>query len=208
MTVKVMVLYYSMYGNTFIMAKEICNGIEEEEGIPILRTVPELLPQEIINKNERIKKAKELQKDIKIVTLDEFRDIDGLIVGSPTRFGNMCSQLRNFLDQTGPLWAEGILVNKPVGFFTCSATIHGGQETTLISMMFTFLHHGAIIVGIPYTVKELIETERGGTPYGATAVVGVNSDINPSKIELKIAKELGRRITSIAKKLKKGEKDE
>lgn len=203
-----MVLYYSMYGNTFIMAKGICNGIEEEEGIPILRTVPELLPQEIINKNERIKKAKELQKDIKIVTLDEFRDIDGLIVGSPTRFGNMCSQLRNFLDQTGTLWAEGILVNKPVGFFTCSATIHGGQETTLISMMFTFLHHGAIIVGIPYIVKELIETERGGTPYGATAVVGVNSDINPSKIELKIAKELGRRITSIAKKLKKGEKDE
>ncbi|MCM8771568.1 MAG: NAD(P)H:quinone oxidoreductase [Candidatus Omnitrophica bacterium] len=190
------------------MAKGICNGIEEEEGIPILRTVPELLPQEIINKNERIKKAKELQKDIKIVTLDEFRDIDGLIVGSPTRFGNMCSQLRNFLDQTGTLWAEGILVNKPVGFFTCSATIHGGQETTLISMMFTFLHHGAIIVGIPYIVKELIETERGGTPYGATAVVGVNSDINPSKIELKIAKELGRRITSIAKKLKKGEKDE
>lgn len=202
MEVKIMVLYYSMYGNTFLMAKEICKGIEEEGGVPILRTVPELIPDEVIEKNERIKKAKEMQKDVKIVTVEELENIDGLIVGSPTRFGNMCSQMRNFLDQTGSLWVKGALVNKPVGFFTCSATMHGGQETTLISMMFTFLHHGAIIVGVPYTIKELIETERGGTPYGATAVVGQNSDIPPSEKELKICKELGKRITQVAKKLK------
>ncbi|MCM8762492.1 MAG: NAD(P)H:quinone oxidoreductase [Candidatus Omnitrophica bacterium] len=202
--IKIMVLYYSMYGNTFIMAKEICKGIEESDGISILRTVPELLPVEMIEKDERIRKAKEMQKDIPVARLDEFEDINGFVIGSPTRFGNMSAQLRNFLDQTGALWMKGTFVNKPVGFFTCSATIHGGQETTLISMMFTFLHHGAIIVGVPYSVKELIETERGGTPYGASAVVGINSDNPPNKIELKISKELGRRVTEIAFRMKIG----
>ncbi|MFN4226625.1 MAG: NAD(P)H:quinone oxidoreductase [Candidatus Ratteibacteria bacterium] len=204
MDVKIMVLYYSMYGNTFMMAKEVCKGIEEQGGIPILRTVPELLPKEVIEKNDKIKKAKEMQKEVKIIKIEEMYNIDGIIVGSPTRFGNMCAQMRNFLDQTGILWAEGVLVNKPVGFFTCTSTMHGGQETTLISMMLTFLHHGAIIVGIPYTNKELIITERGGSPYGASAVVGQNSDIFPSEIELKIARELGKRVTVIGKKLKGG----
>ena len=202
MEVKIMILYYSMFGNTFIMAKKIYEGVEESGGIPILRTVPELLPDEIIEKDERIKKAKEIQKDVKIAEIEELENIDGLIIGSPTRFGNMCSQMRNFLDKTGFLWAKGALVDKPVGFFTCSATIHGGQETTLISMMFTFLHHGAIIVGIPYTVKELIETKSGGTPYGASAVVGIKGDNPPNEIDLKIAKELGKRVTEIAKKIK------
>jgi NAD(P)H dehydrogenase (quinone) len=202
MEVKIMILYYSMFGNTFIMAKKIYEGVKESGGIPILRTVPELLPDEIIEKDERIKKAKEIQKDVKIAEIEELENIDGLIIGSPTRFGNMCSQMRNFLDKTGSLWAKGALVDKPVGFFTCSATIHGGQETTLISMMFTFLHHGAIIVGIPYTVKELIETKSGGTPYGASAVVGIKGDNPPNEIDLKIAKELGKRVTEIAKKIK------
>jgi len=204
MEVKIMVLYYSMFGNTFLMAKKICEGIEESRGIPILRTVPELLPEEIIEKDERIRKAKEIQKNIKIADIEELGNVDGLIIGSPTRFGNMCSQMRNFIDRTGPLWSKGALVNKPVGFFTCSATIHGGQETTLISMMFTFLHHGAIIIGIPYTIRELIETKSGGTPYGATAVVGLKADNPPNEIDLKIAKELGKRVTEIARKIKKG----
>lgn len=204
MDIRIMVLYYSMYGNTFMMAKEVCKGIEEQGGIPILRTVPELLPKEVIDKNDKIKKAKEMQKEVKIIKIEEMYNIDGIIVGSPTRFGNMCAQMRNFLDQTGILWAEGVLINKPVGFFTCTSTMHGGQETTLISMMLTFLHHGSIIVGIPYTNKELITTERGGSPYGASAVVGPNSDIFPSDIELKVAKELGKRVTVIGKKLKGG----
>ncbi|MCS7180797.1 MAG: NAD(P)H:quinone oxidoreductase [bacterium] len=208
MEVKILVLYYSMYGNTYILASEICKGIEDGNGIPILRTVPEILPQNIIEENERIKKAKEMQKDVKVISLEEFENIDGLLVGSPTRFGNMCAQMRNFLDQTGNLWVKGILVNKPVGFFTCSATIHGGQETTLISMMFTFLHHGAIIVGVPYTIKELLETQKGGTPYGASAVVGLNSDIPPSEVELKIARKLGERVTIIARKLKERRENE
>jgi NAD(P)H dehydrogenase (quinone) len=198
---KIMVLYYSMFGNNFLMAKAVCKGIEEEDGEPILRTVPELLPQSVIDGNERIKKAKAMQKDVPVVKMEELEKIDGIILGSPTRFGNMCSQLRNFLDQTGSLWGKGALIGKPAGVFCCTASFHGGQETTLISMMFTLLHHGAIIVGVPYSVKELAETKRGGTPYGPTAVVGDLADQPPTEMDLKIAQELGKRVTKIAGRL-------
>jgi NAD(P)H dehydrogenase (quinone) len=198
---KIMVLYYSMFGNTFLMAKAVCKGINEEGGEPILRTVAELLPAAVIDGNEKIKKAKAIQKDVPVAKLEELENIDGIILGSPTRFGNMCAQLRNFLDQTGALWGKGALISKPAGVFCCTATLHGGQETTLISMMFTLLHHGAIISGVPYSVKELGETKKGGTPYGPTAVVGERADEAPTDIDLKIAQELGKRVTAIAKKL-------
>jgi len=198
---KIMVLYYSMFGNNFLMAKAVCKGIEEEGGESILRTVPELLPQSVIDGNEKIKKAKAMQKDVPVVKMEELEKIDGIILGSPTRFGNMCSQLRNFLDQTGSLWGKGALIGKPAGVFCCTASFHGGQETTLISMMFTLLHHGAIIVGVPYSVKELAETKRGGTPYGPTAVVGDLADQPPTEMDLKIAQELGKRVTKIAGRL-------
>ena len=199
---KILILYYSMHGNNFLMAKAVSQGIEEAGGEVILRTVPELLPQKVIDADERIKKAKEMQKDVPIAKLEDLENIDGIILGSPTRFGNMCAQLRNFLDQTGSLWMKGTLVGKPAGVFCCTATIHGGQETTLISMMFTLLHHGAIIAGVPYSVKELVETQKGGTPYGPTAVVGPLANEPPTEIDLKIAKELGKRVTQIAKKCK------
>ena len=198
---KIMVLYYSMFGNTYLMAKAVCEGIEQEGGEAILRTAAELLPQNVIDANEKIRKAKLMQKDIAIVKLEELTNIDGLILGSPTRFGNMCSQLRNFLDQTGSLWAKGALIDKPAGVFCCTASLHGGQETTLISMMFTLLHHGAIIVGIPYSVRELVESKKGGTPYGPTAVVGETADEPPTEVDLKIARELGRRVNRAAQKL-------
>ena len=203
---KIMVLYYSMFGNNYLMAKAVARGIQDVGGEPILRTVPELLPQSVIDGDERIKKAKAIQKDVAVVKLAELEDIDGLILGSPTRFGNMCSQLRNFLDQTGSLWGKGALIGKPAGVFCSTASLHGGQETTLISMMFTLLHHGAIIVGVPYSVKELVETKTGGTPYGPTAVVGPLADQPPTEIDLKIAQELGKRVTEIADKMinKKG----
>ena len=196
---KIMVLYYSMFGNTFLMAKAVCEGIEQAGGQPILRTVPELIPQSVIDKDERIKKAKELQKGVALAKMEELEKIDGIILGSPTRFGNMCAQLRNFLDQTGSLWMKGNLIDKPAGVFCCTATLHGGQETTLISMMFTLIHHGAIIVGVPYSLKELVETKRGGTPYGPTAVVGQLADQAPTEIDFKIARELGKRVTRLAK---------
>ena len=113
----------------------------------------------------------------------------------------MCSQLRNVLDQTTSLWLKGTLIGKPAGVFCCTASMHGGQETTLISMMQTLIHHGALIVGVPYSVKELVETTSGGTPYGPTAVVGISSDHPPTKIDLKIAAALGERVTMLAKKL-------
>lgn len=202
MKTKIMVLYYSMFGNTYRMAQSIVSGVEKEGGTPLLRTVPELLPDGIVEGDERIKKAKDLQKGVSVVKTEELEDIDGIIVGSPTRFGNMCSQLRNFFDGTGQLWMKGSLVDKPAGFFCCTATIHGGQETTLISMMFTLIHHGALIVGVPYSVKELIESKSGGTPYGPTAVVGTDASSPPAVMDLKIAEELGKRVTLIARKLK------
>lgn len=199
-----MILYYSLFGNTYKMAKAVEKGVKNKDGIPILRRVPELIPDEIIEKDERMRKAKEEQKDVKIATLSEFEEIDGIIVGSPTRFGNMCSQMKNFLDQTGKLWEKGVLIGKPAGFFCSTSTLHGGNETTLISMMFTFLHHGAIIVGIPYSVSEIIITKRGGSPYGASCVVGPESKESPTEMDLKIAEKLGERVTEIAKKLKRG----
>lgn len=203
MNSRIMVLFYSMFGNTYKMAEAVCRGIKTEGGEPVLRTVPELVPQSAIDKDERIKKAKELQKGVPIIKLDELENIDGIVLGSPTRFGNMCSQLRNFLDRTGELWMKGALVDKPAGVFCCTASLHGGQETTLISMMFTLIHHGAFIVGVPYSVQELVSTTKGGTPYGPTAVVGTLADQPPTDTDLKIAEELGKRLTRIAKKMGK-----
>ena len=200
---RILVLYYSMHGNNYVMAKAISLGIEEAGGEAVLRTAPELLPQKVIDADERIKKAKQMQKDIPVAKLEDLENIDGIILGSPTRFGNMCSQLRNFLDQTGSLWMKGALINKPAGVFCCTASLHGGQETTLISMIFTLMHHGSIIVGVPYSVKEMAETTRGGTPYGPTAVVGVTAEDKPTGTDLKIASELGRRVARVARAMAK-----
>jgi len=198
---KVLVLYYSMYGNNFLMAKAVGKGITKAGGEAILRTVPELLPQSVIDADKNIQKAKELQKDVPVATLADLENIDGIILGSPTRFGNMCAQLRNFLDQTGSLWMKGALVDKPAGAFCTTASMHGGQETTLISMMFTLLHHGAIIAGVPYSVPELTTTQKGGTPYGPTAVVGIKADEPPVAGDLKMAQVLGERVATFAAKL-------
>ncbi|NIO04086.1 MAG: NAD(P)H:quinone oxidoreductase [Proteobacteria bacterium] len=199
---KVLILYYSMYGNNFIMAQAVAEGVTEEGGEPMLRTVPELIPAEVIERDERLKKAKDMQKDVPIATQDDLIACDGLILGSPTRFGNMCAQMRNFWDLTSQIWLKGQLIGKPAGLFTSTASIHGGQETTLISMMFTLIHHGMIIVGVPYSVEELLTTERGGTPYGASAVVGAMADQLPTEVDLKIGRILGKRVTEITGKLK------
>lgn len=202
MSPKIMVLYYSMFGNTFLMAKAVAEGVKEAGGEPLLRTVSELLPKDVIEKDDRIRRSRDAQKDVAMAKVEELAEIDGIILGSPTRFGNMCAQLRNFLDQTGSLWAKGALIDKPAGVFCCTASLHGGQETTLISMMLTLFHHGAVVMGVPYSVEELVKTTRGGTPYGPTAVVGTAGDQPPCDIDLKIARELGKRIVKAAGKLK------
>lgn len=205
METNILILYYSMFGNTYKMALEIANGIREVGGNPILRRVPDLLPEELLEKNENIKRGVEIQKDIPVANLSDLENKDGYIFGSPTRYGNMCSQLRNFLDQTGYLWAKNTFVGKPVGLFTSSQTIHGGQETTLINMMVNMLHYGMVIVGVPYELKNLQTTKSGGTPYGASHVTFGDILRNLDEDEKTICRYLGKRVTEIAKKLKSGD---
>ncbi len=200
---KILVVYYSLFGNTFKMAQAVAEGAKKVKNAEVvLKQVPELMPDEFIEKNERMKAAKEAQKGIPVATMEDLEKADAVIFGSPTRYGNMSSQMKNFIDQTGKLWSEGSLIGKPTGVFTCTATLHGGQETTLVSTMIPLLHLGMIIVGIPYSVQELLTTTRGGTPYGATAVVGPNADQPPTETDLKIAQTLGQRVAEIAKKLR------
>lgn len=200
---KVLVVYYSLFGNTYQMAKAVVEGAKRVAGCEVLlRRVAELMPQEIIDQNERMKEAQEAQRDVPVVTLDELAEADGYVFGSPTRYGNMCAQLKNFLDQTGGLWTQGKTIGKPAGVFACTASLHGGQETTLLTMMVPLFHLGMIIVGVPYSVQELLSTTRGGTPYGATAVVGHEADHAPTEMDLTIARALGERVAQVTKKLR------
>jgi len=167
---------------------------------PLVKQVPDLLPENVIAGSREIQEAKTLQKDVPVATLDDLRTCDGLILGAPTRYGNMCSQMRNFLDQTGQLWQEGTLIGKPAGVFTSTATLHGGQETTLVSMMFTLLHHGMIIVGVPYSEQVLMTTKSGGTPYGPSHVAGTG--FSPlTEDEKVVSRTLGSRVAEIALKI-------
>lgn len=170
---KILILFYSMYGHVFTIAKAVAEGVRNADGEAILKQVAELIPKE--KWNENMKKAKEMMKDIPIADpKKDLKGIDGLIVGTPTRFGNMCAQMRNFWDQTSEDWAEGTLIGKPAAVFTSSVTQHGGQETTLISIMITLLHHGCILVGLPYSFKEQMSLDEivGGSPYGVSTISG------------------------------------
>ncbi|MDH5460089.1 MAG: NAD(P)H:quinone oxidoreductase [Candidatus Bathyarchaeota archaeon] len=199
---KILILFYSMYGHTFRMANAVVEGVHEAGGEAILKQVAELIPEE--KWNENIRKAKEWMKDIPVADPHvDLKGIDGIIIGTPTRFGNMCSQMRNFWDQTSGDWMKGILIGKPAAVFTSTATQHGGQETTIISTMITLLHHGCILVGLPYSFKEQMTLEEitGGSPYGASTIAGGMGERMPSANELKMAKGLGKHLTTIAKKL-------
>ncbi|HRW58608.1 MAG TPA: NAD(P)H:quinone oxidoreductase [Chlamydiales bacterium] len=200
---KVLILYYSMYGNTYQLANHIAKAVKENGGEPLLRKAPELIEEDQLIANPGYQKSLKMQKNVPTIKIHEFSEVDALILGSPTRFGNMCAQLRNVLDQTGSLWLKGSLIDKPAGVFCCTGSLHGGQETTLISMMQTLLHHGCLIVGVPYSQKELLEAKHGGTPYGPTTVVGEKADHPPTKNDLKIAWGFGERITKIAMKMRK-----
>jgi NAD(P)H dehydrogenase (quinone) len=200
---KILVTYYSMYGNVFKLAQAVAEGAKEVPEVEVsLKTVPELVPKEVIEKSPAVKKAKEEQKEIPIATMEDLAEADGVVFGSPTRFGNMSAQLRQFLDQTGGLWQKSALIGKPAGFFCSTGTPHGGQETTLVSMMLTAIHHGMLIVGIPPSEQKLFVTKGGGTFYGASSVSGGRADQPPTKDDLDLAKALGRRVAEIAEKLK------
>jgi NAD(P)H dehydrogenase (quinone) len=203
MKMKVMVLYYSMTGNIYELAKSVAEGAAEIDGVEVLlRRVPELIPEDKFN--EAMKKARAAQSGVPLVTIDELEHIDGLVIGTPTRFGNMTAQMKNFIDQTGGIWQKGSLSGKPFGVFTGSATQHGGQESTILTSMVPLLHHGMIFVGLPVSNPELFGTEevRGGSFYGASVVVGPKGDQGPKEKDKKLARALGKRVAEIAKKLR------
>ena len=184
------------------MAKAVAEGVREAGGTPVIKQVEELMPEQYWDEN--VRKTKETMNDIPIADpRKDLKNIDGIIIGTPTRFGNMTAQLRNFWDQTGEDWQNGTLVGKPASVFTSSATQHGGQETTIISTMLTLLHQGAVFVGLPYSFIEQMRTDEitGGSPYGASTIAGTKGERVPSENELKLARHLGRHHTEIAIKL-------
>jgi NAD(P)H dehydrogenase (quinone) len=201
----VLIAYYSMYGHTLQMARAVREGAASVNGTEaILRRIAEFpeIEKEIGN-NKYAKDVWDQQKDIPVCTLDDLRKADGLILGTPTRYGNMTAQTKKLIDSTATLWLEGVMEGKPVGLFTSTATTHGGQETTLLTMMAPLLHLGMIIVGVPYSTPGMLHTEgRGGTPYGASTVAGSKNELQPTVEDLSIAEALGRRVAEITAKLR------
>lgn len=196
---KILVLYYSSYGHVEAMAKAVAEGAASIEGTDVaIKRVPELTPEDVAKKA-----GFKLDQEAPIATVDELPDYDAIIFGTPTRFGNMAAQMRNFLDQTGPLWAQNALVGKIGSVFASTATQHGGQETTITSFHLTLLHHGMIIIGLPYTFAGNSEMEEisGGTPYGASTLAGSDGSRQPSNNELAGARFQGRHVAEIALKL-------
>ncbi len=196
---KVLVLYYSMYGHTETLARAVAEGVQDVDGVDVVvKRVPELMPEEVARKA-----GAKLDQPAPIATVDELPEYDAILFGTPTRFGNMCSQMRNFLDQTGGLWAKGSLVGKVGSVFTSTASQHGGQETTLTSFHVTLFHHGMIVVGVPYQCPELTNMGEitGGTPYGASTIAGSDGSRRPSANERAIASFQGRHVADVAKRL-------
>ena len=192
---KVLILYYSRKGQTEALAREIARGVESASATAVLRTVPPVSPR-----SEATEPAVP-DAGPPYVELDELQSCDALILGSPTRFGNMAAPLKYFLDTTSSLWLNGALSGKPAAVFTTSSSLHGGQESTLLSMALPLIHHGMVYVGVPYTKKELFETKTGGSPYGATRITADWSE-GFSGDEKAIAHALGQRVATIAKTLK------
>jgi NAD(P)H dehydrogenase (quinone) len=185
------------------MAEAVSKGVQEVEGaVSELRRVPETLSGEILAKMGAVE-AQKVFADIPVCTLDELGSADALIFGTPTRFGNMCGQMRQFLDSTGQLWAKGALVGKVGSVFTSSNTQHGGQEATILSFHMTLLHHGMIVVGLPYTFQGQMRIDEitGGSPYGASTIAGPKGQRMPSENELDAARFQGKHVATIASKL-------
>lgn len=200
---KILIVFYSMYGHVYRLAEAIAEGVREVSGAEaILRRVPETLSEEILKKMGALEPQKAFAH-IPICQVEELASADAIIFGTPTRFGNMCGQMRQFLDATGQLWAKGALVGKVGGVFTSSATQHGGQESTLLTFHITLLHHGMIVAGLPYTFQGQMRTDEvtGGSPYGASTIAGGQGERMPSENELSAARFQGRHIATIASKL-------
>jgi NAD(P)H dehydrogenase (quinone) len=189
---RVLILFYSVHGSTKKLADVIAQGVESEGVEAVLRTVPR------VSATHEATSEAVPSEGAPFVTLDDINECDGLVLGSPTRFGNMAAPLKYFLDSTTETWVKGTLVGKPASVFTSSTSQHGGQESTLLSMMVPLLHHGMIICGIPYSEPALHETRSGGSPYGATHVSSSNTNLTDE--EKRIAYVQGQRMAKLAKK--------
>ena len=193
---EILVLYYSRHGATAEMAQLIARGVEEVDGtqarlrtVPPVSTVCEAVADEIPDSGPPY------------VGHDDLRECDGLILGSPTRFGNMAAAMKYFIDSTSDVWLSGALAGKPAGVFTSTSSLHGGQESTLLSMMLPLLHHGMLISGLPYSETDLLHTTTGGTPYGASHLAGADNRNPLSEEEKRLCKALGRRVAEVAVRL-------
>jgi len=192
-----------MYGHVHRMAEAVAEGVQDVKGAEsLLRRVPETLPEEVLQKMGALETQK-IFAHVPIANVQDLAAADAIIFGTPTRFGNMCGQMRQFLDATGGLWTKGALVGKVGSVFTSSGTQHGGQESTILSFHISLLHHGMVVVGLPYTFAGLMQTDEvsGGTPYGASTIAGSTGARIPSEIELGAARFQGRHVAAIAAKL-------
>jgi NAD(P)H dehydrogenase (quinone) len=202
---KILIVFYSTYGHIFKMAEAVAEGAQKIKGAEVvMRRVPETLPQAVLEKMGALEAQKQFS-DIPVCTVDELADADAIIFGTPTRFGNMCGQMRQFLDATGQLWAKGALVGKVGSVFTSTATQHGGQESTILTFHVTLLHQGFVVVGLPYTFQGQMRIDEitGGSPYGASTIAGGDGSRMPSENELEAARFQGKHVASIAAKLSK-----
>jgi len=200
---KVLVVYYSMYGHVYKLAEAAAEGARSAKNVEaVLRRVPETLSESVLAKMGATE-AQKLQAHVPLCTVDELGEADAIIFGTPTRFGNMCGQMRQFLDATGQLWAKGALVGKVGSVITSSNTQHGGQESTILSFHLTLLHHGMVVVGLPYAFQGqfMMDEISGCSPYGASTIAGGDGSRFPSENELAGAQYQGEHVANIAKKL-------
>jgi len=195
---QVLVLYYSSYGHIETMASAIAEGARAAGAEVAIKRVPELVPAEVAERS-----GMKTTHAAPMATIEELATYDAIIFGTPTRFGNMAAQMRNFLDQTGPLWMRGALIGKAGSVFVSAATQHGGHETTITSFHTTLLHHGMVVVGLPYSEARLMDNTQvsGGSPYGATTIAGPDGARQPSEHELAMARSQGEHVARIAAKL-------
>jgi NAD(P)H dehydrogenase (quinone) len=201
---KVLIVYYSTFANVYGMARLVAEGVAEVPGAEaVIRTVPELIPQSVIDSREDMKAGRELQKDVPLVSLDDFREAGAIAFGTPTRFGNVSAQLKNQIDRLSSLWAKGELEGKPAGVFVSTGSLHGGQETTILTLMAPLLHLGFILVGVPYSTQQLFTTKGGGSPYGPGHIAGADNSREIDPDEAEICRVLGRRLAKVGLQLKK-----
>jgi NAD(P)H dehydrogenase (quinone) len=201
---KITIIQYSMYGHILKMAEAAAEGVREVPGCDaVIKRVPETLSDEVLGMMGALEAQKSMAH-LPVATVNDLAEADGLLFGTPTRFGNMCGQMRQFLDATGGLWMKGALVGKPAGVFCSSATQHGGQESTILSFHTTLLHHGMVVVGLPYAFAGQMDISEitGGSPYGASTIAGGQGERLPSDNELAGARFQGAHLARIALKLK------